>query len=152
MLFNLTIEGNLAAKPELRYTPDGTAVARMRVLRTARRRDGNGGWVDGRTVGVDVTCWRKVAERVAHLNAGDTVIVECADDLRAEAYDGRAFLRVSAVNVGVSMRFHQASSARVPKSTDRGGDRVRTGDGEDFDAEAYAEYAAEQREEALTTP
>src|SRR3954470_168451 len=35
MLFNLTIEGNLAAKPELRYTPDGTAVARMRVLRTA---------------------------------------------------------------------------------------------------------------------
>ncbi len=80
------------------------------------------------------------------------MIVKCADDLRAEAYDGRAFLRVSAVDVGISMRFHQASSTRVPKSTAGGRDRVRTGDGEDFDAEAYAEYAAEQREEAIATP
>jgi hypothetical protein len=54
VLFALTIEGNLAAKPELRTTPDGTSVARMRVLRTGRRRDGQGNWVEW-----DVVRWRR---------------------------------------------------------------------------------------------
>ncbi|MEV6965178.1 single-stranded DNA-binding protein [Hamadaea sp. NPDC051192] len=144
MLYTFTIEGNLTADPELRHTDSGLAVAQFRMVYNSRRRDANGEWVDGKSVWITVTCWRQLAERVATLRRGDTVIIDAADDLRAEAYGGGANLRVTANNVALSMRWAGASSHRNARRTEPSGDTVVTADGEEIDAEAYADYA-EQR-------
>lgn len=116
MLFSFQIEGNIATQPELRYTDRGVAVVNMRVLRNGRYRNQRGEWVEGSTVAVDVTCWRELAERVAELNKGDTVVLELADDLNVQVYGQRASLRATARNVSVSMRWHPASSHRAPRT------------------------------------
>jgi single-strand DNA-binding protein len=117
MLFNFTIEGNLAADPQIRYTPKGNAVCELRLIRNSRyRRDGT--WVDGRILGLTLTCWQDLAERASELRKGDTVIAEVGDDLRAETYEGRAYLRATARTVAVSMRWHPAVSKRATRTDD----------------------------------
>jgi single-strand DNA-binding protein len=115
MLFNFHIEGNLAAQPELRFTDAGVPVAQMRVLYNGRYRNNAGEWVDGSTVSVEFTCWRGLAERVAELNKGDSVLVEGSDDLRIHTYGNFSTLRATARNVSVSMRWHPAASIRTPR-------------------------------------
>jgi single-strand DNA-binding protein len=119
MLFNLVIEGNLAAEPELRVTPAGKSVCNLRVAHNTRRFDtAKQEWVNGKTTWVDVTVWETLAERLAKsLKQGDTVIVE-GRDLTARAYMGRdekaaATLQVTAVNVALSMRYKPASSGAL---------------------------------------
>ncbi len=45
----ITIAGNVAEDPELRFTPSGRAVAKARVAVNSRYQDQNGQWVDGPT-------------------------------------------------------------------------------------------------------
>jgi single-strand DNA-binding protein len=45
---HVTITGNLTADPELKFTPNGAAVANFRIAVTTRVRDGNT-WRDGDT-------------------------------------------------------------------------------------------------------
>ncbi|WP_328654440.1 single-stranded DNA-binding protein [Micromonospora sp. NBC_00330] len=123
MLFNLTFEGNLADEPELRVTPSGKAVCKLRVGHNTRRRSNGGEWSNGPTMWVTVTCWESLAERCAeHLRKGDTVIVEARDDLSVWAYQSpnsekpAGQLQVTAGNVAVSMRFAGAQSARTAKT------------------------------------
>jgi single-strand DNA-binding protein len=121
MQFQLTFEGNLGSAPELRFTPAGKAIAKLSVGHSTRRRTAAGEWVDGPTVWIEVTCWETLAERVATLNRGDTVLVEARDDLTAWAYLNQntdkpaARLQVTAANVAVSMRFAAAQSLRTAK-------------------------------------
>ena len=73
----VTIVGNLADDPELRYTQGGVAVVSVRVGSTPRQlnRQTNA-WEDGETVWVRCTAWREVAENVAQtLTKGTRVIV-----------------------------------------------------------------------------
>ena len=43
----VVVTGNLTRDPELRSTPNGTSVCKMRVAVNSRRKDGAGGeWVD----------------------------------------------------------------------------------------------------------
>jgi single-strand DNA-binding protein len=75
---NLVIVGNVLAKPEWRHvTSTGSLVANFRVASTARRFDRDAGeWVDGRSLRVRVTAWRRLAENVvASLQVGDPVVV-----------------------------------------------------------------------------
>ncbi|MEY4451715.1 MAG: hypothetical protein RLZZ380_836, partial [Actinomycetota bacterium] len=62
----VTIVGNLADDPELRYTQGGLAVVSVRVGSTPRtfNRQTNA-WDDGETVWVRCTAWRELAENVA---------------------------------------------------------------------------------------
>ena len=64
---NITVVGNLADDPELRYTQGGIAVCSVRVGSTPRvmNRTTNT-WEDGETVWVRCTAWRELAENVAH--------------------------------------------------------------------------------------
>jgi len=74
---NVTIIGNLADDPELRYTQSGVAVVSVRVGSTPRtfNRSTNE-WVDGETVWVRCTAWREAAENVAQsLTKGTRVVV-----------------------------------------------------------------------------
>jgi single-strand DNA-binding protein len=71
----VTIVGNLVDDPELRYTPNGAAVANFRVAQTQRVKDGDS-WKDGETSFFRVNIWRDYAEHVADgLSKGHRVIV-----------------------------------------------------------------------------
>jgi single-strand DNA-binding protein len=74
---NLVIVGNVLTAPEWRRTAKGTLVTHFRVASTARRLDRETGrWVDGDSLRVRVTCWRRLAEGVgASIALGDPVVV-----------------------------------------------------------------------------
>jgi single-strand DNA-binding protein len=122
MQFTLTFEGNLAADPELRITESGKAVCKFRVGRNTRRRNPAGEWVNGNTMWVTVTAWETLAERVAELSKGDTVI-DARDDLNAWAYLNQehntpaAQIQVTAANVSLSLRFNGVTNTPAPTAT-----------------------------------
>lgn len=74
---SVVITGNLTRDPELRSTPGGTAVCKMRVAVNSRRKDGQSGeWVDKPNY-FDVTVWGGQGENCAqYLAKGRPVAVE----------------------------------------------------------------------------
>ena len=120
---NVTVIGNLARDPELRYTPSGAAVASFTVASSKRYRDNAGEWVDGPTSWVRCNAWRDLAEHVAEsVSKGDRVIVtgEIGQrDYEVPAKNGkgdpekRTTWEVQAVDVGVSLRSATAKVAKV---------------------------------------
>ena len=72
----ITIVGNLGRDPELRYTPQGTAVCQFSVATNERKRDKSGEQQDI-TTWFRVTSWGKQAENVSkYLSKGRRVYVE----------------------------------------------------------------------------
>jgi single-strand DNA-binding protein len=72
----VTIIGNLGRDPELRYTPQGTAVCDFSVAVNDRKRDKAGEWQDV-TNWYKVTFWGKQAENASkYLTKGRQVYVE----------------------------------------------------------------------------
>ena len=68
--------GNLGGDPELRYTPNGHAVATFNVATTERRPDKDSNWTD-HTEWHRVVTWRKLAETVGeYLKKGSQVYIE----------------------------------------------------------------------------
>ncbi|HEX6076021.1 MAG TPA: single-stranded DNA-binding protein [Micromonosporaceae bacterium] len=75
---HVTVVGNLVTQPELRRLEgNGTTVVHFRVGSTARRYDkDSGGWIDGNSLFVNVSCWRGLADNVSRsLFKGDPVMV-----------------------------------------------------------------------------
>ncbi|BCY06097.1 single-stranded DNA-binding protein [Actinoplanes sp. L3-i22] len=75
---NVTIVGNVLTKPEWRRTRESNQlVANFRIASTARRYDReNRCWVDGNTLRIRVSAWRRLAEGVAaSINVGDPLVV-----------------------------------------------------------------------------
>lgn len=71
-----TVVGNLAADPELRFTPSGHAVVNVTIASTPRTFDkATSEWRDGETWFVRGSAWREMAENVAEsLKKGDRVV------------------------------------------------------------------------------
>ena len=71
------ITGNLIRDPELRHTPGGTSICKLRVAVNGRRKDGKSGeWVDEPNF-FNVTVWGAQGENCAnHLAKGRPVAVE----------------------------------------------------------------------------
>src|SRR5215207_7210463 len=88
MSFNkITIVGYLGRDPELRYTPQGTAVCKMSVATTERRR-ATKGETDEYTTWFRVTVWGRQAELAnEYLGKGRQVYVE--GRLRLEEFADR---------------------------------------------------------------
>lgn len=88
MSFNkITIVGYLGRDPELRYTPQGTAVCKMSVATTERRRAANGE-TEEYTTWFRVTVWGRQAELAnEYLGKGRQVYLE--GRLRLEEYADR---------------------------------------------------------------
>jgi single-strand DNA-binding protein len=114
----ITIVGNLTSDPELRYTPNGQAVARFTVASTPRFRDSTSGeWKDGDALFLSCDIWRQAAENVAEtLQRGMRVIVQ--GRLRQRSYETRegekrTVYEVTVDEVGPSLRY---ASAKVTKS------------------------------------
>lgn len=79
----VVITGNLTRDPELRSTPGGTSVCKLRVAVNSRRKDGQSGeWVDKSNY-FDVTVWGAQGENCAnYLSKGRPVAVEGRLDWR----------------------------------------------------------------------
>jgi single-strand DNA-binding protein len=77
------ITGNLTRDPELRSTPGGTSVCKLRVAVNSRRKDGQSGeWVDKPNY-FDVTVWGAQGENCAnYLAKGRPVAIEGRLDWR----------------------------------------------------------------------
>jgi single-strand DNA-binding protein len=88
MSFNkITIVGYLGRDPELRYTPQGTAVCNLSVATTEKRRNARGE-TEEHTIWFRVSAWGRQAELAAeYLAKGRQVYVE--GRLRLEEYTDR---------------------------------------------------------------
>ncbi len=74
----ITVCGNVLAPPQWRRTTTTNQLAAsFRVASTSRRWDKvNNEWIDGQSLRVRVTCWRRLAEGVvASVKVGDPVII-----------------------------------------------------------------------------
>lgn len=85
----VTITGNLTRDPELRSTPSGTPVCKLRVAVNTRRKDSSGDWVDKPNY-FDVTVWGAQGENCAtYLSKGRPVAIDGRLEWREwEAQDG----------------------------------------------------------------
>ena len=88
MSFNkIIVVGNLGRDPELRYTPQGTAVCDFSIATNEKRRDKSGEMQDV-TTWFRVTTWGKQAENASkYLAKGKSVYIE--GRLRLEEYTDR---------------------------------------------------------------
>src|SRR6478609_10063208 len=72
----VTITGNLTRDPELRSTPSGTSVCKLRIAVNTRRKDASGQWVDKPNY-FDVTVWGQQGENCAtYLQKGRPVAID----------------------------------------------------------------------------
>ena len=125
----ITLVGNLVDDPELRFTPNGAAVAKFRVASTPRvfDRDTNE-WKDGESLFLTCSVWRQAAENVAEsLQRGMRVIVQ--GRLRQRSYEDnegtrRTVYELDVEEVGASLR---NAAAKVTKNTPRGGNAGQGG-------------------------
>jgi single-strand DNA-binding protein len=112
--------GNLTDDPELRFTPNGAAVANFRLAVTPRVREGDS-WKDGETSFFRINVWRQQAENVAEtLQKGTRCIV--VGRLRTRSWETpegekRSVTEVEADEIGPSLKF---ATAKVERSS-RGG-------------------------------
>jgi single-strand DNA-binding protein len=120
---NITICGNLTADPELRFTPNGQAVANFTVASTPRRMNNQTKeWEDSPTLFLRCNVWRQQAESVAEsLQRGVRVIVTGRLTQRSyETKEGekRTVYEIEVEDVGPSLK---SASAKVTKMARSGG-------------------------------
>lgn len=83
----ITLVGNVGRDPELRYTPQGTAVCDVSVA-VSRSFKGADGQRNEETTWFRVTCWNKLAETVAnYVKKGKQILV--TGEVSARAYTAK---------------------------------------------------------------
>ena len=116
---NLTGIGNLVEDPELRFTPNGTAMAKIRLAVNRRYQDRNNEWQED-TSFFTGTCWRDMAENVAEsLTKGMRVIVNGRLQQRSwetQEGDKRSVVEIDVQEIGPSVRWATATVTRTPRS------------------------------------
>jgi len=120
----VTVIGNLTGDPELRFTPNGQAVASFTVASTTRMLDkATNEWKDGDTLFLRCSVWRQYAENVAEsLTKGTRVIV--TGRLKQRSYETkegekRTVVEMDVDDVGPALRNATAKVNRVAR-TDSG--------------------------------
>jgi single-strand DNA-binding protein len=101
MSFNkITIVGYLGRDPELRYTPQGTAVCNFSVATTEKRKNARGE-TEEHTIWFRIAAWGRQAELAAeYLAKGKQVYVE--GRLRREEYTDREGIQRTSLEVNAS--------------------------------------------------
>ena len=117
----ITVVGNLAGDPELRFTAAGHAVANFTIAQTPRtfNRESNQ-WVDDETLWIRASVWREAAENVAEtLTKGTRVIAYGRLKARSfETKEGeqRTNWELDIDEIGPSLRWATAQVNRTPRS------------------------------------
>jgi len=118
---SVTLIGNLVDDPELRFTPSGVAMAKVRFA-VNRRYQRQGEWQE-ETSFFGGTLWREAAENAAEsLEKGTRVIVTGRLEQRSwETAEGdkRSIVEVAIDEIGPSLRWATAQVTRTPRG---GGD------------------------------
>jgi len=115
---NVTLIGNLVDDPELRFTPSGVAMAKIR-LAVNRRWQKDGEWQED-TSFFTGTVWREQAESAAEsLQKGARVIVTGRLEQRSwetDQGDKRSVVEVQIDEIGPSLRWATASVNKTQRS------------------------------------
>ncbi|CAO5193342.1 Single-stranded DNA-binding protein 2 [Frankia sp. AiPs1] len=122
----ITVVGNLTNDPELRFTPNGAAVASFTVASTPRTLDRQTNeWKDGEALFLRCSVWRQAAENVAEsLQKGARVIVSGRLKQRSfETREGekRTVIELEVDEVGPSLRYATAKVVRAARGGGAGG-------------------------------
>lgn len=122
----ITLVGNLTDDPELRFTAQGVAVAKVRIASTPRFLDrASGQWKDGEPLFLTGTVWRQPAENVAEsLQRGARVLV--SGRLRQRSYETkegekRTVIDLEIDEIGPSLRYATVKVHKLARSK-AGGD------------------------------
>lgn len=116
----VTVVGNLTGDPELRFTPNGLAVASFTVASSTRVLDkASNEWKDGDTMFLRCSVWRQYAENVAEsLTKGTRVIV--TGRLKQRSYETkegekRSVVELDVDDVGPALKNATAKVNRVSR-------------------------------------
>lgn len=108
----ITLIGNLVDDPELRFTPSGVAMAKIRVAVNRRWRGQDGEWQES-TSFFTGTIWREQAEQAAEsLQKGARVIAHGRLEQRSwenEQGEKRSVVEVQVDEIGPSLRWATAT-------------------------------------------
>jgi single-strand DNA-binding protein len=132
----ITLVGNLVDDPELRFTPNGQAVAKFRIASTPRFMDkATNEWKDGESLFLTCNVWRQAAENCAEsLTRGMRVIVQGRLKQRSyETKEGekRTVFEVEVDEVGPSLRSATAKVIKAARGPGGGGFGGSSGGGGD---------------------
>jgi single-strand DNA-binding protein len=118
---NITVVGNLTDDPDLRFTPNGAAVANFTVASTPRFFDKQTNeWKDGDALFLRCSIWRQAAENVAEtLQRGARVIV--TGRLKQRSYETRegekrTTFEVEVEEIGPSLKYATAKVTKTSRS------------------------------------
>lgn len=149
----ITITGTLVDDPELKYTPNGAAVANMRIAWNRQaKNDSTGQWENVETGFFNVTAWRSIAENAAEsLTRGMRIIVVGRLQQRSwETPDGdkRSVVEIVADEIGPSLKW---ATAKVEKTRGggSGGSGGSGGGGGDWSGRSTGNSGQEQEETPL---
>lgn len=122
----LTLIGNLTGDPELRFTPQGAAVANFTIASTPRTYDRQSQeWKDGEALFIRCNVWRAQAENVAEsLTRGARVIVSGRLKQRSfETKEGekRTVIELEVDEVAPSLKFASAKVTKASRGEGGGG-------------------------------
>ena len=122
----ITVTGNLTSDPELRFTPNGAAVANFTIASTPRKFDRQSNeFKDGETLFMRCSVWREAAENVAEsLEKGTAVIAQGRLESRSyETREGekRTVMELAVDEVGPSLKKAAAVVIKnAPKNNNSG--------------------------------
>lgn len=117
----LTITGNLASDPELKFTNSGKAVVSFTVVSSKSKKLDDGSWENTDVTFWNIKAWDKLAENIADsLRKGVGVIVQggAVQESWEDKNSGqqRSRIVVTAWSVGVDLKRHNYSVSVVERS------------------------------------
>jgi len=119
---NTTILGNLTRDPELRFTPNGTAVVGFGLAVNRNIKNKNSGEWETQVDFFNVTAWYKLAENCAEsLNKGDRVLVSgrlSQDSWESKEGQKRSTVRIIASVVAPSLEFASCKIEKNPRAVE----------------------------------
>lgn len=133
----ITMVGNLTDEPEVRFLPNGTAMAKFRIASTPRTLDRESGqWKDGEPLFLSCTAWRDLAEHIAEsLTRGTRVIVIGRLKLSRwedkDTGEKRSGYSLDVDEIGPSLRFAQTKVQKMTRTSGKGDGFVPDGPQDD---------------------
>jgi single-strand DNA-binding protein len=123
----ICITGNLAADPELKFTPQGKAVASFTVISSKSTKKPDGTWESTDVTPWTIKCWNRLAENVAEsLTKGMGVVIQGTATWQSwedkNSGEKRGRMEVTAYSVGVDLKRHIAKVINLSRG--EGGDHV----------------------------
>lgn len=124
MLPIVTIEGRVVADPELKFSASGMAVTRIRLVASKRKQNSEGEWVDDKTLWINATCFKQLAENVAESIAKGDIVVAVGslqtDNWETAEGEKRSAIVLVANSISASLQFRTIShGGRAERSSGR---------------------------------